>query len=328
MSVGEINLSSTPQAFVCHASEDKPTAERMATDLRKSGIETFLDKWEIRSGDSLRMKVDEGLGRCTHFIALLSPVSLSKPWVNAEIDAGFMRRINAQAAFIPVRLGLDPKQLPPLLSGLFSPSIDDYASGIKTLIEDIHGIAKKPPLGAPSQMLSSSWARPSGLSIGAARIAEIFVLHSKNGRRHDPEIDVAELRDLTGYSDEQLMESIDELEEDELLLPNRVMGAYPFGYHSIHPSEYLFTRLDSRVMGWNPAEDAKALATILVNEFPNGGQVGLLAQRLGLAARRTNPALTVLCSQDLVMFSRNMHPVFVTSWISATPRTRRLLRDS
>jgi hypothetical protein len=96
-------MKNAPYAFICHASEDKSVAERMATDLRAAGIEAFFDKWEMRSGDSLRQKIDEGLGRCTHFIALLSRPYLrlgrDDSHVNlidvSRLPAGRSRQINS-----------------------------------------------------------------------------------------------------------------------------------------------------------------------------------------------------------------------------------------
>jgi hypothetical protein len=37
-----------PCAFVCHASENKPLARKIAEDLMKHGIDTFFDEGEIR----------------------------------------------------------------------------------------------------------------------------------------------------------------------------------------------------------------------------------------------------------------------------------------
>ena len=45
-----------------------------------SGIDTFFDAWEIRSGDSLWQRTDAGIEGCTHFLVFLSPTSLIKPW--------------------------------------------------------------------------------------------------------------------------------------------------------------------------------------------------------------------------------------------------------
>jgi hypothetical protein len=73
-----------PSAFLCHASEDDELAERLATALQEAGIETFFDGWSIAAGDSIRDRIDQGLAGCTHFIVLLTPASVNKPWVEAD----------------------------------------------------------------------------------------------------------------------------------------------------------------------------------------------------------------------------------------------------
>jgi hypothetical protein len=78
----------------------------LASDLEQRGISTFYSDWEIGPGDSIRQKIDEGLTRCTHFVAVLSPRSIDKPWVRAELDAGLVLKIKGAAKLIPLRLGL------------------------------------------------------------------------------------------------------------------------------------------------------------------------------------------------------------------------------
>lgn len=301
--------------------------EKLANDLCAAGIETFFAEWEIRSGDSLRAKIDEGLGQCTHFLALLSQVSLTKPWVNAELDAGFIRKVNLQATLIPVRIGLDASALPPLLSGLLSPSLDDYGEGLKRLIEDIHGVSKKPPLGSRDYMHSSAWGQKVGLSVGAARVAEIFLLRSQRGRAEDPDLAVNELLQLTGYSNSQLIEAIDELEEYSLVKPARGIGLAPFGYLSVRATDRLFAALDAAVMGWNASSDARVIATLLVNDERGRGSVRALAEELGWSSRRLNPALAYLRDHKLAATSRSLHPEWITDSLMVTPRTRRFARN-
>ncbi len=61
-----------PVAFLCHASEDKPTVKALAEGLLKQGVDVFYDEWEIGPGDSIRQRLDHGLGQCTHFVAVLT----------------------------------------------------------------------------------------------------------------------------------------------------------------------------------------------------------------------------------------------------------------
>ena len=57
------DVAPVPTAFLSHASEDKASfAEPLGRELASLGIRPWLDKWEIRPGDSLVSKLfDEGV---------------------------------------------------------------------------------------------------------------------------------------------------------------------------------------------------------------------------------------------------------------------------
>ena len=114
--------STSPRAFLSYAREDRQLAEQVAAALQANGIDTWWAGWCIGAGDSLRQKIDEGLADCTHFLVLLTPASITKPWVNQEMDAGLVRKLNENTRFIAVRSGLAASALPPLLAGMLSPS--------------------------------------------------------------------------------------------------------------------------------------------------------------------------------------------------------------
>ena len=213
-----------PVAFLCHASENKPLARKIAQELHNNRIDTFFDEWEIRSGDSIRQKIDEGLGRCTHFIVLLTPESIDKEWVKVEMDAGFVRKVAGQCSFIPLRFGLSHKSLPPLLQGIFSPSIDNYEDAIKALVSDIYGLSKKTPLGdRPNFTLPPNGLEdnPLGLSIASLKVSEMIAKRSKTGYSGDPQIHVDEIRKVSKLSDSDIQDCVEELEELGLVEPLR-----------------------------------------------------------------------------------------------------------
>ncbi len=87
----------TPSAFLSYAWEDADLARRIANALQANGVETWWAEWSIQPGDSFRQMIDRGLSQCTHFLVLLTPHSISKPWVNMEIDSGLIRKIESQA---------------------------------------------------------------------------------------------------------------------------------------------------------------------------------------------------------------------------------------
>ena len=314
------------RAFLCHASEDKQLVRRLAHDLHANGIDTFFDEWEIKAGDSLRRKIDEGIETCTHFLVVLTPTSVAKPWVNAELDAGFVKKVDGQAVLIPLRSGLGVDQLPPLLRGLLSPEISDYERDVQQLIADIRGVSRKPPVDVRTKQ-EVMWGRNLALSPLAAQISELFARDSEDGRSWDPQMHVDNIREATNATDDDLIDAISELEDLGWVKPQRVIGAPPFGFQIVTPTDRLFERVDKHVMGWDTAADAARVAAELVNSGERGLQSRILAEKLGWSPRRLNPALSYLVSRDLVLESRNIDRTFVTGYVAVNPRTRRFVRE-
>lgn len=316
----------TPNVFLCHASEDNALARQIARAFHAAGIETFFDEWEIRAGESIRQRIDNGLKECTHFVVLLTPQSIAKEWVKVEIDAGFIRKINGQSAFVPLRHGLTTAELTPLLATLLSPSLDDYDAGIKRLIDDIHGVSLKPPLGPVPSTATSPLNGASGFSVSAENIATLFVSRSVNGRTGDPHLSIEELRE-TGYTDDQIIEGVEELRQSRLVEPTRSMCENSFGYLSVRPTDLLFHRFDHLLMGWHAEKDADRVAIEIVNSGEQGAMSHDLADKLAWAPRRLNPALSYLIARNLVTSSKALDSVFVTSYVLATAATKRFARS-
>lgn len=78
--------------FVSHAWEDKAEfVDEFVGELRKLGIKVWYDTSEIKWGDSMRAKIDEGLKKSKFGVAVLSPdyIKDGKYWTKAELDGLF-----------------------------------------------------------------------------------------------------------------------------------------------------------------------------------------------------------------------------------------------
>ncbi len=322
-------MQTTPHAFLCHASEDKEIARPLAEKFQQNSIETFYDEWEIGPGDSLIQKINAGLGNCTHFIALLTPISIQKPWVKVEMDAGLVRNIEGECKFIPLRCGLDVGQLSPLLKTKYSPALDGPhdESNIRKLINSIHGISDKPPLGEPPQVIRESSGEALGLSPAAKAIVRIMVERSENGMGHDPMISPNQLKDATALDDDDIIDAVDELERQGYVKALYVKGAAPFGYAHVRAENALFVAFDKYFKQRNSKDDALRIAADLVNGA-GSGHVSEMAQKYNWEPQRMNPAVNYLVDKGLVLASpeRGAAP-WCCNWIQKNNRTRRFVRD-
>ena len=47
--------------FLSHSAKDKAVVRPMAERLRADGLKVWFDEWEIKPGDSIPAKIEEGL---------------------------------------------------------------------------------------------------------------------------------------------------------------------------------------------------------------------------------------------------------------------------
>lgn len=93
----------TWDVFVSHASEDKAeVAEPLAEALRVHGLKVWLDRTELRIGDSLRRKIDYGLAHSTFGVVILSKSFFAKGWPQYELDGIVGMSINGDQRMLPI----------------------------------------------------------------------------------------------------------------------------------------------------------------------------------------------------------------------------------
>lgn len=322
--VSSENQGRVPVVFVCHASEDGDTARELASHFHSRGIDTFFDEWEIGPGDSLRQKIEHGLSSCTHFMVLLTPRSIGKPWVNAEIDAGFIRKVEGKCKFIPLRQGLTVGELPSLLRALHSPELAD-AHSLDSLADRIHGLSIKPSLGTAPATVASRNPIAMGLSPAAESIVRMMIEKSENGYEMDTKLEAQEIRDATKMSDDAMVDGVDELDRG-LITKHVFVGSGDIGFSFVTPKARLFYLYDEFFRPWIPLTDAKRIAADLVNGAE--GSVPKLAESYDWLPRRMNPAVSYLQDQGLVEFSDQVgtHP-WCTAWIAKSHATRRWVQS-
>lgn len=207
-----------PLAFVSHASEDKVSfAEPLARALAVHGVRPWLDKWEIKPGDSLVQKLfDEGLARCQAIIVIVSTQSVTKRWVREELDSATVRRIEDGTRLIAVRL--DDVDMPSPLRHLLWIGAERTTQSIQQTAERIadtlHGHDPRPAVAAPPAYTTVT-APISGLNqADAILLAEIIREAIRAGQTVAVDWSSVKSRvEQTGLKGEALVESVHALAE-------------------------------------------------------------------------------------------------------------------
>lgn len=100
----------THDVFLSHSAKDKAVVRALAERLRADGLRVWFDEWEIKPGDSIPAKIEEGLDHSRVFVLCMSANASGSDW--AHLEAGtcgrgnlpFRDPLNKDRRFIPLRL--------------------------------------------------------------------------------------------------------------------------------------------------------------------------------------------------------------------------------
>ena len=88
--------------FLSHSSKDKAIVRPIAKRLRADGLRVWLDEWEIKPGDSIPAKVEEGLEHSRVLVLCMSADAFGSDW--AQLESGTFRfrdPLNKEHRFLP-----------------------------------------------------------------------------------------------------------------------------------------------------------------------------------------------------------------------------------
>ena len=127
------------RVFLSHSHQDKPFVRRLATDLVQANAEVWVDEIEIKVGDSLIARIQDGIESSDFVAAILSKHSVSSSWVREELSMALTDHINGKrVGVLPIKI--DDCDLPGFLrSRLYCDFSDNarYREAFRKLIRDI-----------------------------------------------------------------------------------------------------------------------------------------------------------------------------------------------
>ncbi|WP_222166291.1 toll/interleukin-1 receptor domain-containing protein [Edaphocola aurantiacus] len=89
--------------FISHASEDKDSFVRPLADILKAkGLSIWYDEFELKIGDSLRKKIDEGLKLSKYGIVVLSRDFFKKNWTEYELNGMVAKEMYGIKVILPI----------------------------------------------------------------------------------------------------------------------------------------------------------------------------------------------------------------------------------
>lgn len=125
--------------FICHAHEDKAEVARPLADLLVAeGYSVWLDEYELRVGDSLRRKIDEGIASSRFGVVILSRHFFEKNWPQLEFGGMVARGEGPYGiGILPVWHDITQEELAarsPMLADLYTAKTTD---GLLHVVEQL-----------------------------------------------------------------------------------------------------------------------------------------------------------------------------------------------
>ena len=115
-----MDVDSHKDVFLCHASEDKADiVEPLYRELFSAGVSCWYDNAEIKWGDSITAKVNEGLSKSEYVIVVLSENFMRKNWPKRELMAALNKESSTGRVVVLPLVSGSPEFLERLQTELF-----------------------------------------------------------------------------------------------------------------------------------------------------------------------------------------------------------------
>ena len=138
--------------FISHATEEKDEIVRpLVNTLKGRGLCVWYDESELRIGDSLRRKIDEGLAKSRFGIVVFSHAFFQKEWPRYELNALVAQEMADKAVILPLWHKITEDEIMAYSPGLTDKialntsdfTIDEIAQEIAEVIRDSRGPLSK-----------------------------------------------------------------------------------------------------------------------------------------------------------------------------------------
>lgn len=124
-----------PKVFISYSSRDNEFVDCLVSDLIFANIPVWIDKWEIKVGDSIISKINEGIKDSDYLAIILSPNSVSSSWVQQELNPALMKELESRSVVVLPLLYQDC-EIPLIIKDKkYADFRQDYQKGLDSLME-------------------------------------------------------------------------------------------------------------------------------------------------------------------------------------------------
>lgn len=150
--------------FLSYSHADSTFADMLAAHLVGAGARIWVDRWELRVGDSIVQRVQDAVGGADAVLVVLSPDSVESEWCKKELATGLVRELEDRRVVVLPILYRDCEIPPFLRDKQYADFRDDFERGLSATLEALAGVLSD-GLGRTTETgFYADWAIDWGLS--------------------------------------------------------------------------------------------------------------------------------------------------------------------
>ena len=160
--------NSISKVFISYSHKDKPFVSKLVADLASMGAKVWVDLIEMKVGDSIVKKIQDGIEDSEWLIVVLSPDSVDSGWVTKELSAALFNELEREQVYVLPLLYRECK-IPLLLRDkLYADFTSSYDDGLRSLANritpDIDALIFRSLLSDDYMLVQNAWSKVEELN--------------------------------------------------------------------------------------------------------------------------------------------------------------------
>jgi hypothetical protein len=123
--------------FISYSHNDKDFVDKLALILVDRRIRVFIDRWEMKLGDSITNKVQDAISDASFLMVILSKSSVQSNWCKREITSALVLELERKrVVLLPILI--EDCEIPLFLRDKFYADFrSSFDNGLKTVLESL-----------------------------------------------------------------------------------------------------------------------------------------------------------------------------------------------
>jgi hypothetical protein len=145
--------------FISYSHQNRDFVDELASRLIHAHVHLWLDRWELRAGDSITSKVESALQSASAVLVCLSRSSVASDWCRRELNAGLVRELEEKRVVV-LPLLVEDCDVPLFLRDKFRADFrTDFEEGLGQVLDAVAPIANRRRNRIESPEWLTDWAQ-------------------------------------------------------------------------------------------------------------------------------------------------------------------------